>query len=551
MKPEEMKKKYIVTFLVTLFLILTFLIIALAQPTADSFGIEDACGRFGTHVEVLVNIINVTNGPVQGMRLRVGYTDSVLNLTCISKGDLTSNWTNLQLGEDRPTIVIATTESEYVILNGSSGSVVLLNFSVIGSQGDTSPMNMTLIELSNPEGIVGTAPARNGTFTIISPGADITPPEITITSPKNGSTLGILNNSVIGSITDESALETAYLTLNDESVTNLSKGHFNVKVNYTANETNKIEVFARDVAGNANSTQVLVNVLPNIVVVNKTTVPNQTIEITEAKNATSTVIKLNATIAANVTVTINANTDASALNAKPATSSYGLAQNQHSLGKYIDVNVTGIDKANLTFVSLTLYYTIADLDRNGDGDADDPGDLNEQTLKIYWFNPNPNEKLWMPLGPGHDADGKPDYTDWGGPKVIDDERNTNKKYLKVTLNHFSTFALVAEEKPAPVTPTPTPSNGRSSGGGDGYVPPATPTEKTPAAEKVEVAATPSPTLAPTFTPSASPTPTQTPSSTIPPPTTDDQKQTLMLVIGLMAGSIMAIIIYTAFKLRKK
>jgi hypothetical protein len=60
--------------------------------------------------------------------------------------------------------------------------------------------------------------------------------------------------------------------------------------------------------------------------------------------------------------------------------------------------------------------------------------------------------------------------------------------------------------------------------------------------------TETPTLAPTITPS--PTPVQTPSSTIP-PTTDDQKQTLMWVIGLMAVSIMGILIYTAFKLRKK
>ena len=63
--------------------------------------------------------------------------------------------------------------------------------------------------------------------------------------------------------------------------------------------------------------------------------------------------------------------------------------------------------------------------------------------------------------------------------------------------------------------------------------------------------TETPTLTPTFTPSASATPTQTPSSTIPPPTTIEQKRILMLVIGLMAVSIMGIIIYVALKLRKK
>ena len=278
------------------------------------------------------------------------------------------------------------------------------------------------------------------------------------------------------------------------------------------------------------------------IVVNKTTVPNQTIEIDEAKNAMSTVIELNAIIAANVTVTIKANTNASALNAKPATSSYGLAQNQHSLEKYIDVNVTGIDKANLTFVSLKLYYTTADLDRNGDGDADDPGDLNETTLKMYWFYPNTSS--WMSLGPEPDADGKPDYTHLGGPKVIDDERNTTEKYLKVTLNHFSTFTLVAE-----AIPSNGGDGGDDDGGSDGgaFLPTPSPT-LTPTSTPIP---TETPTFAPTFTPSASLTPTQTPSSTIPPPNTIEKKRILILIIGLMAVSIMGIIIYTAFKLRKK
>ena len=170
-----MKKKYVVAFLATLFFILAISIAALvlAQgedeglPTAESLGVEDASGEPGTYVEVPVNIANIANGPVQGIRLRVDYDESVLNLTKIGRGDLTSEWT-LQLGEGRHTIVTATAESEYALSNGSSGSVVLLNFTVIGSPGDTSPMNLTLIELSNLDGEVGTAPARNGTFTVTS-----------------------------------------------------------------------------------------------------------------------------------------------------------------------------------------------------------------------------------------------------------------------------------------------------------------------------------------------------------------------------------------------
>jgi len=136
------------------------------MPTADNLGVEDATGRSGSYATVPVNIMNVRNGPVQSIRIRVDYNESVLNLTSISEGDLTLNWTHLRLGEDRHTMTIATSYTGDAIPDGSSGSVVLLNFHVIGSPGDKSPMNLSLIELSNPYGEVGTAPAKNGTLTV-------------------------------------------------------------------------------------------------------------------------------------------------------------------------------------------------------------------------------------------------------------------------------------------------------------------------------------------------------------------------------------------------
>jgi len=81
-------------------------------------------------------------------------------------------------------MTIATSYTGDAIPNGSSGSVVLLNFHVIGSPGDKSPMNLSLIELSNPYGEVGTAPAMNGTFTI-KPSAEQPTPTPTL-SPGGG-----------------------------------------------------------------------------------------------------------------------------------------------------------------------------------------------------------------------------------------------------------------------------------------------------------------------------------------------------------------------------
>ncbi len=194
---------------------------------------------------------------------------------------------------------------------------------------------------------------------------------------------------------------------------------------------------------------------------------NQTIEISpdESRNITNSTIELNATISAPVILKINTSTDASALNATSATPVYGLDRNEQPIGRYIEVNVTGIDSASLNFVNLTMYYTTADLDMNVDGDADDPGDLNEQTLKIYWYNPNAigDSERWKPLGPGIEPN--PDYTSIGGPKVLGGERNTTADYLKVTLNHFSTFALAAEIASSGTSSSSAGNSGSSGGGG--------------------------------------------------------------------------------------
>jgi len=498
-------------------LMLIFIVSVLSMPVlATEVVINDASICPGNITFTDITIKNATNVGV--IDLNLCYKPSVVIVTDVKDSEFDVIIPNL-VKNSTGFVRIGAFQIENPGLNGSV-LIARLKLKAIGKPSDVSPLNITVNEFkdatSQGNNILYTI--TNGTFTV-TPAIDNASPVITITFPINGSTLGILSNSVIGRITGERELTVAKLTLNDDFVTTLTKGCFNVKVNYRANETNIIEVFARDKEGNANTSQVLVNVLPNIVVVNKTAIANRTIEITEAKNATNTAIELNATKAANVSVTINANTNASALNATPATSAYGLAQNLQSLEKYIDIDVTGIDKANLRFVSLYLYYTIADLDRTGDGDADDPGDLNETTLKIYWFNPNTS--LWMPLGPG--AAGKPDYTVLGGPKVIDSEGNKTEKYVKVTLNHFSTFALVAEEIPAPVTPTPTPL----PNGGRGVGTPSPASTLTPTLIPAEA-----PTLAPTVTPSVLPTQTSAPAIPTSPNVPFSQIKWLIMIVAI-------------------
>jgi len=68
----------------------------------------------------------------------------------------------------------------------------------------------------------------------------------------------------------------------------------------------------------------------------------------------------------------------------------GLLKNEKPMGRYLQVDVE-IDGKQITdemvnAASIRIYYTTADLDMTGDGDADDIEDLNESTLGLYLFN---------------------------------------------------------------------------------------------------------------------------------------------------------------------
>jgi hypothetical protein len=187
------------------------------EPTADSFGVEDASGRSGTYVEVPINITNVMNGPVLGIGFEIAYDKNVINVTDVSKGNLVpSNWADPNVNNNftgGTKITIAGFYAADAIPNGTSGSVVLLNFSVIGSPGDTSPMNMTLIELANPDGDVGTAPAKNGTFRVSELGSIVG--RITYTCNETGiagAVVNLTNESIVNTTVTN---ETGYYNFTD------------------------------------------------------------------------------------------------------------------------------------------------------------------------------------------------------------------------------------------------------------------------------------------------------------------------------------------------
>jgi hypothetical protein len=68
----------------------------------------------------------------------------------------------------------------------------------------------------------------------------------------------------------------------------------------------------------------------------------------------------------------------------------GLAANEKAVDKYLNVTVSeNVQNATGDIIEaglIQLFYRTSDLDMTGDGDADDPEDLNEETLGLYFFN---------------------------------------------------------------------------------------------------------------------------------------------------------------------
>lgn len=153
---------------------------ALACPYfAGEFGVNDATGVRNTNVWVPVEIFN-TNRDISCIKFGIYYDKSVLGFESVRLGELTSELDYaLDINDDFDwgTLVALFFDGSNVIPENSTGSVVELNFNVIGDLGQTSHMTFYDlstspdygIQLSDIDGNLGTAPPKNGIFTVVLP----------------------------------------------------------------------------------------------------------------------------------------------------------------------------------------------------------------------------------------------------------------------------------------------------------------------------------------------------------------------------------------------
>jgi hypothetical protein len=147
-----------------------------AQPTATNFGVDDTQGYTSTYVEVPLNITNVQSGPVITVIFDIAYDTAVITVVDVQKGSLTSLWdspSTKNFAWGTRVSLVYDGQQAHALQNGSTGSIALLNLSVVGESGDTSTMDLTTIQLAGgpPNYLLGTAPAQNGTFTVLAYGS--------------------------------------------------------------------------------------------------------------------------------------------------------------------------------------------------------------------------------------------------------------------------------------------------------------------------------------------------------------------------------------------
>ncbi len=236
-----------------------------ALPTATNFGVNDASGNQNTFVQVPVSITNIQNGPIAGIIFKINFNSSIINLTKarVTLGDLTNEWDAPSYNPTTGIISINYGGSGTEIPNGESGSVIILNFSVIGTPGSISNMNITGIQLSDLNGIIGlTAPSKNGTFTVTSP-----PPPATgaitgnVAYSNNGTgiqsaTVNLTNASgVIATTTTDSS--------GNYSFTNVIPGGYNVTASKPLFISNSTSVTVT--AGSTSVVNLLLSLIPGTI----------------------------------------------------------------------------------------------------------------------------------------------------------------------------------------------------------------------------------------------------------------------------------------------
>lgn len=141
------------------------------QPAEDMplmvYDISSTQGKKGENVVVAVKISNrLKTDSIYTAILEVSYNKTVLNLTDIGTGSLTSGWGILfNANKDRVSLYFEGNGTE--IHPEASGEIAKLNFSIKGEPGSQSFVNITSMQVSNVRADVDEVSGTNGRVKVV------------------------------------------------------------------------------------------------------------------------------------------------------------------------------------------------------------------------------------------------------------------------------------------------------------------------------------------------------------------------------------------------
>jgi len=240
--------------------------------------------------------------------------------------------------------------------------------------------------------------------------------------------------------------------LNPGSYTLLRNGSAMTSGKYSSGDTISVRIpnqrrglwnftlVANDSAGNSASATALVRVLPAEAEVRKNLTGRPVLVNETRGNTTASFELLPDSISGTMTLRVSFSRNASELEQRTSNdefSTYAVSGGQSALGRYLRVKVSGAaNTSSLRYVVIRVSYSTSDLDRNGDGDTLDSGDISEGTLTLWRYCSATDE--WQALRPGNITCGNTTIS------VFDAGVNTSAKYVWANLSRLSLFALAGE-----------------------------------------------------------------------------------------------------------
>ena len=159
-------------------------------------------------------------------------------------------------------------------------------------------------------------------------------------------------------------------------------------------------------------------------------------EIDAQENASTTLNFTTDKTLSDVSINITKYTNISKAVLNPLSTGFGLATGQQSIGKGIVISADDTLRQNLSSVVIKVYYTDAELDRTGDGDADDVGDIDPTSLKFWRYCTASDTWQVLDKNQGTVVCGSETI------QVYDSRVDTDGKFVYVELSTLSVFGLV-------------------------------------------------------------------------------------------------------------